>query len=135
MVEKILREFKTIAVVGLSPRPDRPSHRVASYLKEQGYKVIPIHPQAAEILGERCYPDLRSVPEPVEVVNIFRRPKDVPPVVKEAIEIRAKAIWIQEGIVNEEAAAMAQEAGLLVVMDRCILKELRRMKGDQGDLP
>jgi len=135
MVEKILREFKTIAVVGLSPRPDRPSHRVASYLKEQGYKVIPIHPQTAEILGERCYPDLRSVPEPVEVVNIFRRPKDVPPVVKEAIEIGAKAIWIQEGIVNEEAAAMAQEAGLLVVMDRCILKELRRMKGDQGDLP
>lgn len=128
MVEqKILQQFRTIAVVGLSPKPDRPSHRVARYLKEQGYKIIPVNPRANEILGERCYPDLRSIPEPVEVVDIFRRPEDVLPIVEEAIQIGAKAIWMQEGIVNEEAAALARKAGLLVVMDRCMLKELQKM--------
>ena len=121
--EKILSTFRAVAVVGLSPKPDRPSNRVAKYLKEQGYRVIPVNTYAKEILGETCYPDLSSIPEPVDVVNIFRRPEAVPPIVEEAIEIGAKAVWMQEGVINEEAAARAKEAGLLVVMDRCMLKE------------
>jgi predicted CoA-binding protein len=121
--EKILSTFRTVAVVGLSPKPDRPSNRVAKYLKEQGYRVIPVNTYAKEILGETCYSDLSSIPEPVDVVDIFRRPEAVPPIVEEAIEIGAKAVWMQEGVINEEAAARAKEAGLLVVMDRCMLKE------------
>ena len=121
--EKILNTFRTVAVVGLSPKPDRPSNRVAKYLKEQGYRVIPVNTYAKEILGETCYSDLSSIPEPVDVVDIFRRPEAVPPIVEEAIEIGAKAVWMQEGVINEEAAARAKEAGLLVVMDRCMLKE------------
>lgn len=125
--EKILNTYRTVAVVGLSPKPDRPSFRVASYLKEQGYRIIPVNPREKEILGEPCYPDLASIPEPVDVVDIFRRPKDVLAIVKEAIKIEAKVIWMQEGIINEEAAARAKEAGLLVVMDRCMLKEHQRL--------
>ena len=121
--EKILNTYRTVAVVGLSPKPERPSNRVANYLKEQGYRVIPVNTYATEILGETCYPDLSSIPEPVDVVDIFRRPEAVPPIVEEAIEIGAKAVWMQEGVINEEAAARAKEAGLLVVMDRCMLKE------------
>ena len=120
---EILNSSKTIAVVGLSPKPDRPSYRVASYLKEQGYRIIPANTYASEILGETCYPDLRSIPEQVDVVDIFRRSEGVPAIVEEAIEKEAKAVWMQEGVINEEAAARAREAGLLVVMDRCMLKE------------
>ena len=104
------------------------SFRVAAYLKEQGYKIVPVNPWAKEILGEPCYPDLASVPEPVDVVDVFRRAEEVPPIVEQAIKIGAKAVWMQEGVVNEEAAARAKRAGLLVVMDRCILKEHRKLK-------
>ena len=96
-------------------------------MKEQGYRIIPVNPMASEILGETSYPDLSSIPEPVEVVDIFRRPEDTPDIVKEAIKIGAEAVWLQEGIVNEEAAALAQEAGLMVVMDKCLLKEHQKL--------
>ena len=126
--KKILNSSRVVAVVGLSPKPDRPSYQVARYLKENGYKIIPVNPKATEILGEVGYPDLSSVPEPVDVVDIFRRSEEVPAIVEEAIKIGAKAVWMQEGVVNEEAAARAKEAGLLVVMDRCMLKEHRKLR-------
>jgi len=126
-VRKILTEFKSIAVVGLSPKPDRPSYRVASYLKSRGYRIIPVNPNATEILGEKCYPDLSSIPEKVEVVDIFRRSEEVPPIVNEAIKKGARAIWMQEGIVNEESARKAEKAGLLVVMNKCMYKEHARL--------
>ena len=130
--EDMIRQAKVIAVVGLSPREERPSNGVARYLKESGYRIIPVNPQFAgdTLLGELCYPDLGSIPEPVDVVDIFRRPDDVPPVVDDAVAIGAKAVWMQEGIVNEAAAAVAREAGLGVVMDKCMLKEHQRMKRD-----
>jgi predicted CoA-binding protein len=121
--DKILTEYRNIAVVGLSPNPERPSHRVASYLAEQGYNIIPVNPSAQQILGRTSYPDLSSIPEPVEVVDIFRRSEEVISIVEEAIKVRAKAIWMQEGVINEEAAARAREAGLMVVMDKCMRKE------------
>jgi len=127
MEEKILKTCQTVAVVGLSPKPNRPSNMVASYLKENGYKIIPVDPRAGEILGEVCYTNLSSIPEPVDVVNVFRRPKEVPAIVEEAIKLGAKAIWMQEGVINHEAATQAMEAGLLVVMDKCMLKEHRKL--------
>jgi len=130
--EKILKTYQTVAVVGLSPKSDRPSFKVASYLKEQGYRVIPVNPQAKEILGEICYPDLASIPQPVEVVDIFRSSEQVPAIVEEAIKVGAKAVWMQEGVINEEAAARAKEAGLLVVMDKCMRKEYLKLKGKAG---
>jgi len=130
--EEILNSSRVIAVVGLSPKPDRPSYNVASYLKENGYKIIPVNPKAGEILGEVCYPDLSSIAEPVDVVDIFRRSEEVPAIVEEAIKIGAKAVWMQEGVINEPAAARAGEAGLLVVMDRCMLKEHRKLQSS-GD--
>ena len=130
--EKILKTYQTVAMVGLSPKSDRPSLTVASYLKEQGYRVIPVNPQAKEILGEICYPDLTSIPEPVEVVDVFRSSEQVPAIVEEAIKVGAKAVWMQEGVINEEAAARAKEAGLLVVMDKCMRKEYLKLKGKAG---
>lgn len=126
--KEILNSSRVVAVVGLSPKPDRPSYGVASYLKENGYKIIPVNPKVGEILGEVCYPDLSSIPEPVDVVDIFRRSEEVPAIVEEAIKIGAKAIWMQEGVINELAATRAKEAGLLVVMDSCMLKEHRKLK-------
>ena len=126
--EEILNSSRVVAVVGLSAKPDRPSHRVADYLKAQGYRIIPVNPAESEILGELCYPDLASVPESVDVVDIFRRSEEVLPIVREAIKIGAKAVWIQEGVINEEAAARAREAGLMVVMDKCMLKEHRKLR-------
>ncbi len=126
--EKILKTYRKVAVVGLSPKPDRPSHRVASYLKGQGYRIIPVNTYAKEILGETCYPHLSSIPEPVDVIDIFRRPEAVLPIVDDAIKIGAKAVWMQEGVINEEAASLAKGAGLLVVMDRCMLKEHRKLR-------
>ena len=126
-IKKILTESKTIAVVGLSPKEDRPSYRVAYYLKSKGYRIIPVNPNAQEILGEKSYPDLRSIPENIDVVDIFRKSEDVLPVVDEAIQTGAKAVWMQEDIVNEPAAQKARSAGLLVVMDRCMLKEHRKL--------
>jgi predicted CoA-binding protein len=126
--EPIFRQTRTIAVVGLSPNPDRPSHGVAAYLQAAGYRIIPVNPTVDSVLGERSYASLSDVPEPVDVVDIFRRPEDVPPVVEQAIRIGAKVVWMQEGVVNEAAAAAARAAGLTVVMDRCMLKEHRRLR-------
>ena len=130
--EQILNSSRVVAVVGLSAKPDRPSYRVAVYLKTQGYRIIPVNPAESEILGELCYPDLASVPEPVDLVDIFRRSEEVLPIVKDAIRIGAKAVWMQEGVINEEAAALASEAGLRVVMDKCMLKEHRKLRGSGG---
>jgi len=115
--EEILNSSRVVAMVGLSAKPDRPSYRVADYLKAQAYRTIRVNPADSEILGELCYPDLASVPESVDVVDIFRRSEEVLPIVKEAIKIGAKAVWIQEGVINQEAAARAREAGLMAVMD------------------
>ncbi len=124
---KILNQYRTVAIVGASPNPERPSYRVASYLMEHGYQVIPVNPNAPVILGNTSYPDLSSIPEKVEVVDIFRKSEEVMPIVEEAIKIRAKVVWMQEGVINEEAAAKARDAGLLVVMDKCMLKQHQRL--------
>jgi len=125
--QQILNSSRVVAVVGLSPNPDRPSYRVASYLKEHGYRIIPVNPTAEEIMGEVSYPDLASIPEPVDVVDIFRRSEEVPAIVEDAIKIGAKAVWMQEGVINEQAAARARAAGLLVVMDKCMFKEHQKL--------
>ena len=125
--EHLLTQSSTIAVVGLSPKQDRPSHRVAAYLQSQGYRIIPINPNATEVLGEHSYPDLRSVPDPIDLVDIFRRSEEVPPVVEEAIAVGAKAVWMQDGVINEAAAAQARAAGLPVVMNNCSMRVHRRM--------
>jgi predicted CoA-binding protein len=118
-IRRILKDSKTIAVVGLSPKPQRPSHRVARYLMEAGYTIIPVNPGQDTILGLPCYPDLRAIPTQVDMVDIFRRPEAVLSIVEDAIAIGAKYIWMQEGVVNKEAAAKAEAAGLPVIMDRC----------------
>jgi predicted CoA-binding protein len=125
--EEILRDYRVIAVVGLSSEPERPSNRVASYLKGNGYKIIPVNPNEKIVLEETCYPDLASVPVRVEVVDIFRKPEEVLPVVQEAVRIGAKAVWMQEKVINEQAADYARKAGLKVVMNKCMRKELYRM--------
>ena len=127
----ILRRYRTVAVVGISDDEERASYRVARYLKEHGYRIIPVNPRLKEVLGERCYPDLCSVPERVDVVDVFRRPRFVPRVVAEAMYAGAKAVWMQEGIVHEAAARRAREAGMEVVMDRCMMKEHKRFHGGQ----
>lgn len=126
-IEALLRRTKTIAVVGLSDRPDRPSHGVAAYLQRHGYRIIPVNPAIAESLGEKSYPSLKEVPEPIDLVDIFRRPEAVPEIVADAIAAGAKAIWMQEGIVHNAAADQARAAGLAVVMDKCTLKEHRAL--------
>jgi len=118
-IRKILRESKTIAVVGLSPKPHRPSHEVARYLMEAGYTVIPVNPGQDVILGLTCYPNLRAIPTQVDTVDIFRRSEAVMNIIDDAVAVGARFIWMQEGIVNQEAAAKAETAGLIVVMDRC----------------
>jgi len=119
-IGKLLKRVTTIAVVGLSPKESRPSNMVARYLLETGYKVIPVNPGQTEILGEVCYPDLVSVPGSIEIVNIFRRSEDVLPIVEQAVEIGAQAVWMQQSIINDDAAELARSKGLFVVMDRCI---------------
>jgi predicted CoA-binding protein len=123
IMEKIFKDSKTIAVVGLSSNPARPSYSVARYLQSQGYEIIPVNPNEKEILGEKSYPDLVSIPEKIDVVDIFRKSEDVPPIVEQAVKIKAKVVWMQEGVVNEEAAKKATNAGLIVVMDKCMYKE------------
>lgn len=120
LVKEVLRSARTIAVVGFSPKENRPSNMVGRYLIEAGFHVIPVNPGHGEICGLKCYPDLASIPEPVDVVDIFRRSEEVLPVVAEAIAIKAKVIWMQQGIINQEAADLAEKAGLIVIMDRCI---------------
>ena len=128
-MKEILLSTKTIASVGLSGNEAKESYWIASYLKDQGYRIIPVNPTATEILGEKAYPDLESVPEKIDVVQVFRRPEDVPPVVEGAIKAGAKVVWMQEGIVNEAAAQKARDAGLQVVMDACMRATHRRLIG------
>jgi len=120
----LLKRVKTIAVVGLSPNPARPSHGVARYLRDRGYTVIPVHPSAKEVLGQRAYRRLADVPVPIDLVDVFRRAEAIPAVVEECLELRLKAIWIQDGIINEPAAERALAAGMTVIMDRCIYRDL-----------
>jgi uncharacterized protein len=129
-VRRILETSRTVAVVGLSDKPDRDSHRVAAYLQQHGYRIIPVNPNLATVLGERAYGHLREVAEPVDVVDIFRKPEAVPDIVEEAIGIRARAIWMQEGIAHNAAADRARAAGLEVVMNKCLLKEHRKLAAD-----
>ena len=126
-ISEILQAGRTIAVVGLSAKRYRPSYGVAEYMKRAGYHIIPVNPHETEVLGEKCYPDVDSIPEPIDIVDIFRRPEFVPAIVEAAIRKGAKVIWMQEGVTHEEAARRAREAGLEVVMDRCILKDHRRL--------
>jgi predicted CoA-binding protein len=116
----ILKKYKTVAVVGLSPKPQRDSHKVAKYLQENSYMVVPVNPGQKEILGEKCYPNLKSIPFPIDLVDIFRKPEAIPPVVEDAIEIGAKVVWMQLGLAHNQAADKARKAGLQVVMNKCI---------------
>jgi len=124
-VKEILEKYKTIAVVGLSSHPWRASFSVSRYMQSAGYRIIPVNPLETEILGEKAYPTLDDIPEPFDIVDIFRRPEYVPDIVEAAIRRNARVIWMQLGVVNEEAAARARAAGLEVVMDRCILQDHR----------
>lgn len=126
-IEQLLRSSKTIAVVGLSGKPTRASYGVSEYMQRQGYRIIPVNPRESEVLGEKTYASLDEVPLQIDIVDIFRRLEFVPGIVDAAIRIGAKAIWMQEEVIHEEAAAKARRAGLFVVMDRCILKEHRRL--------
>ncbi len=126
-ISELLRSSRTIAVVGLSNKPWRPSYGVSHYMQKAGYRIIPVNPHEREVLGEKAYPTLESVPEPIDIVNVFRRPEFVPEIVEAALRIGARAIWLQEGVVHPQAAERARQAGLLVVQDRCILKEHRRL--------
>ena len=126
-IADILANSHTIAVVGLSERRSRPSYGVAEYMQRAGYRIIPVNPTVTEVLGEESYPSLDAVPGPVDIVDIFRRSEHVPEIVEAAIRKGAKTIWMQEGVVHEEAARRAEAAGLTVVMDRCILKDHRRL--------
>ena len=128
-IEDILKNSRTVAIVGLSSNPERPSNIVGKYLKENGYQIIPVNPTEKTILGETSYPDLASIPGKVDVVDIFRKSEDIPPIVKDAIKIGAKVVWMQETIKNEPAAAEAAKAGLKVVMDRCMRKQHLIMTG------
>jgi len=125
-VEKILGSCRIVAVVGISEKPDRPSFGVASYLQGQGYRIIPVNPRIENVLGVKAYPDLKSIPFEIDIVEIFRKSEEVAPIVDAAIAIKAKAIWMQEGVIDEESAKKAKRAGLDVVMDLCMLKEHKK---------
>jgi predicted CoA-binding protein len=122
VAERILSSARTIAVVGLSANPRRPSHGVARYLQRAGYRIIPVNPNLDEVLGERAYASLREIPQPVDVVDVFRRSEFVGPIVDDAIAIKASAVWLQDGVVDEDAAARARASGLDVVMDDCMMR-------------
>ena len=124
-IHELLSRIKTIAVVGLSNNALRPSHGVSAYMQSQGYRIIPVNPNIAEALGEPAYPSLLEVPEKIDLVDVFRRPEYVDEIVQQAIQLKIPAIWLQEDVVNERAAEQARQAGIFVVMDRCILKEHR----------
>ena len=128
-IRHILTHTKTIAMVGLSPKKQRPSHFVASYLKYEGYRVIPVNPRADEILGEKAYPDLLSIPYEIDLVNVFRRPDDCPDIAKQAVAIGAKSLWLQLRVVSLAAAEIAEAGGLQIVMDRCVKIEHGRYNG------
>ncbi len=126
-VEEILARARTVAIVGLSDKPDRDSYQVAAYLRQQGFRIIPVNPNVTEVLGEKAYAGLRELPEPVDIVDIFRKPEAVPGLVEEAIAMGAKAVWMQKGIVHNAAAERARAAGLRVVMNKCIMVEHRNL--------
>jgi predicted CoA-binding protein len=126
-IPEILKSARTIAVVGLSSNPARPSNGVAAYMQRAGYRIIPVNPQETEVLGEKSYERLEDVPEKIDIVDVFRRPEFVAEIVESAIKLGAKTVWLQEGVVDEAAAERARSAGLNVVMDRCILKDHRKM--------
>ena len=119
--------MQTIAVVGMSPKPERPSNYVSMYMKEQGYKIIPVNPGHNEIAGIKCYPSLQDIEEPVDVVDVFRRSEYIVPIAESAINIGAKALWLQDGVINYEAAKLAEESGLIVIMDDCILRRHKQI--------
>jgi predicted CoA-binding protein len=129
-IRKMLTTLRTIAMVGLSDKRERPSNFVGSYLKSEGYRIIPVNPLLKEVLGEKCFPNLASIPEPVDIVDIFRRPDECVNIVKDAIAIKAKVVWMQLGVVNRDAADLALKNGLLVVMDKCIKIEHGRYSGN-----
>ncbi len=126
-IPELLKNTRTIAVVGLSSSPMRPSNGVSEYMKQAGYRIIPVNPNETEVLGEKSYARLEDVPETIDMVNVFRRSEHVPEIVESAIRIGAKSLWLQEGVIHERAAQRARGAGLEVVMDRCILKEHRKL--------
>lgn len=128
LIPDLLRKSKTIAVVGLSSKKFRPSYGVAEYMQAQGYRIIPVNPNESEVLGEKSYPSIEDVPEHIDIVDIFRRSEFVGPIVDSAIRAGAKAVWMQEGVEHHDGAKKAREAGLAVVMDRCILKEHMRLE-------
>jgi predicted CoA-binding protein len=125
---KNILKLKIIAVVGMSPKPERPSHYVSMYMKEHGYTIIPVNPGQTEIAGETCYPSLLEIPYKIDVVDVFRRPEHVLPIAELAVKISAKALWLQDDVINEEAAEIAERAGLLVVMNDCMLRQHRQIK-------
>jgi uncharacterized protein len=127
-IPELLKTSRTIAVVGLSSKRMRPSYGVAEYMQRAGYRIIPINPQESEVLGEKAFARIEDVPEPIDIVDVFRRSEFVPDIVDSAIRAGAKAVWMQEGVVHEAAAEKARQAGLAVVMDRCILKEHSRLR-------
>ena len=128
-IRRILHETRTIAVVGISPREESDSHRVARYLQRVGYHIIPVNPRMTEVLGEPCYPDLASVPEEIDLVDVFRAPGEAPAISRDAVRIGAESLWLQLGVVSDEAATIAGGSGLQVVMDRCIKLEHQRLFG------
>jgi len=127
-IPKILLKAKTIAVVGLSDKPERYSYIVAAYLQQEGYRIFPVNPMITESLGEQSYPYLLSLPEKPDVIDVFRKSEFVPEIVEQAIRIRAPVVWMQEGVIHEEAAKKARQAGITVVMDRCMMKEHKRLR-------
>ncbi len=129
-LKRILKTIKTVASVGVSSNDEKPSYWIFHYLLEHGYQMIPVNPTAVEILGRKTHPNLSSIPQKIDVVQVFRKPEDVPPVVDEAIKVGANIVWMQEGIVNEEAAIKAENAGLMVVMNRCMMKTHQRLLGE-----
>lgn len=124
-ITDLLKNSKTIAVIGLSDNPMKPSYGVSQYMQSHGYKIIPVNPQASQILGEKAYASLLDIPEKIDIVDVFRRSEAVPEIVDQAIQLKVPAIWLQETVVHEEAAEKARQAGIFVVMDKCILKEHR----------
>ena len=131
-LRRILKTHHTIAVVGLSADWYRPSYFAAKYMQEHGFRIIPVNPKYDEILGEKCYPSLKAIPEPVDIVDVFRKPDDCVPIAQDAVAIAAKVLWLQLGVVNEEAARVAESGGLEVVMDRCVKIEYARLFGGLG---
>jgi uncharacterized protein len=126
-IRELLQSARVIAVVGLSSKKSRPSYGVSDYLRRTGYRIVPVNPNETEVLGEKAYPTLDQIPEKIDIVDIFRRSEFVPEIVEAAVRVGAKVVWMQEGVVHQEAAAKARAAGLTVVMDRCILKEHQRL--------